>query len=43
MNFPGTAFAAQVFAPLGALYVRGPKLDPLKPLTVPLPPAKNLL
>ena len=43
INLPGIAFAAQVFSALPALYVNGPKLEPLKPLTVPFPPAKYLL
>ena len=42
INSPGIAFAAHVFCALPALYVKGPRLEPLYPLTVPLPPAKYL-
>ena len=42
-NLPGTAFAAHVNSAAAALYVKGPRLEPLYPLTVPLPPAKYLL
>ena len=45
INLPGIALDAHVVPSpsLGALYVNGPRLAPLKPLTVAFPPAKYLV